>query len=326
MPQDVAVRPEPNYQRKASIAYAGARDHQGAVDVRPIPGFDLDKTIFNTLDSKAARFVIAGRIGKAIDWHHDAAAEVQADYESATADLVLPDVDEKLKRFLAEECDFDVEHADGSFLDHLYFCFEYTAKYYPEGSPLVMLLHSVLGTGTNTFAMEASKIPQLEALLEPADFKQIAAFPSVLRLLYLADLRDELRRNARRDLASVSMRRVIDNEPIELTGDEWWEALNYQLIHLVDFMPVANWRTHYSDTSYILFRELYDLMDRAGRIRARVTYRGPAPGGRQGEKSSLGGLLGSIIPVNLSEKMSESSIRRFSEQCGHSLEYRFRWA
>ena len=26
-----------------------------------------------------------------------------------------------LLKFMVEECDFDVEHADGSFLDHLYF-------------------------------------------------------------------------------------------------------------------------------------------------------------------------------------------------------------
>ena len=33
----------------------------------------------------------------------------------------LPEVDPLLLKFMREECDFDVEHADGSFLDHLYF-------------------------------------------------------------------------------------------------------------------------------------------------------------------------------------------------------------
>ena len=27
---------------------------------------------------------------------------------------------------MMNDCDFDVEHADGSFLDHLYFCFGVT--------------------------------------------------------------------------------------------------------------------------------------------------------------------------------------------------------
>lgn len=327
MPQDAAVRPEPNYQRKAAIAYAGGRDHAGSVDVRPIQDFDLNRTIFQTLDGRLSRFVTSARIGKEVEWHKDAANKVQSDYEAATADLELPEVSEDLMKFLVDECDFDVEHADGSFLDHLYFCFEYTAKYYPHGSPLVMLLHSVLGTGTNTFAMEAEKIPKLEALLEPSDFKQIAAFPSVLRLLYLADFGEELRSNADRQLESISMRRVIDNAPLELTGDEFWEAMNYQLIHLVDFLPPANWQAHYSDPTYIRFRDLYDLMERAGKIDATVKFRGPAGGGDglAGEKASLGSWIATKIPVGVTEKMAESSIRKFSEACGHSLEYKMTW-
>lgn len=326
MPQNAAERPEPTVARKAAIAYAGARDHKGKVDVKPIPDFDLDRTIFQTLQSPAARYVMRHRVGKDVSWRKDASADVQAAYDRATADLELPAVDDKLTKFLVDECDFDVEHADGSFLDHLYFCFEYTAKYYPEGSPLVMLLHSILGTGTNTFAMEAKKIPQLEALLSPSDFLQVAAFPTVLRLLYAGELRDELRRNLGRPLKTISMRRVIDNEPLELTGDEFWEAMNYQLIHLVDFMPVANWSAHRSDTSYILFRQVFDLMDRADTIVAQVVMREPAEGPTlQGEKPSLGSWLTTKIPVGLSEKMSARSVQRFSEMCGHSLRYQIQW-
>lgn len=327
MPQNAAERPEPTVARKAAIAYAGARDHKGKVEVKPIANFDLDRTIFQTLQSPAARYVVRHRVGKDVSWHSDASADVQAAYDQATADLELPVVPEPLATFLVKECDFDVEHADGSFLDHLYFCFEYTAKYYPAGSPLVMLLHSILGTGTNTFAMEANKIPQLEALLSPSDFLQVAAFPSVLRLLYSGELRAELRQNVGRPIKTISMRRVIDNEPLELTGDEFWEAMNYQLIHLVDFMPVANWSAHRSDTSYILFRQVFDLMDRADAIEAQVMLREPAEGPTlQGEAASLGGWLTTMIPVGVSEKMSARSVQRFSEACGHSLRYQIQWA
>ncbi len=327
MPQNAAERPEPTVARKAAIAYAGARDHKGKVEVKPIANFDLDRTIFQTLQSPAARYVVRHRVGKDVSWHSDASADVQAAYDQATADLELPVVPEPLATFLVKECDFDVEHADGSFLDHLYFCFEYTAKYYPAGSPLVMLLHSILGTGTNTFAMEANKIPQLEALLSPADFLQVAAFPSVLRLLYSGELRAELRQNVGRPIKTISMRRVIDNEPLELTGDEFWEAMNYQLIHLVDFMPVANWSAHRSDTSYILFRQVFDLMDRADAIEAQVVLREPADGpALQGEAASLGAWLTTKIPVGVSEKMSARSVQNFSETCGHSLRYQIQWA
>jgi len=327
MPQNAAERPEPTVARKAAIAYAGARDHKGKVEVKPIANFDIDRTIFQTLQSPAARYVVRHRVGKDVSWHSDASADVQAAYERATADLELPAVPEALATFLVQECDFDVEHADGSFLDHLYFCFEYTAKYYPAGSPMVMLLHSILGTGTNTFAMEAGKIPQLEPLLSPSDFLQIAAFPSVLRLLYSGELREELHQNMGRSMKAISMRRVIDNEPLELTGEEFWEAMNYQLIHLVDFMPVANWSAHRSDTSYILFRQVFDLMDRANAIEAQVVQREPADGpALQGEAASLGGWLTTKIPVGLSEKMSARSVQRFSEVCGHSLRYQIQWA
>ena len=329
MAQAADVRPEPNLQRKAAIAFAGARDHQGSVKVEPIKDFDLDRTIFNTLEGRAARYIMKKRVGKEISWDDQASEQVEDAYERAVSDLDLPEVDPELMRFLVEDCDFDVEHADGSFLDHLYFCYEYSAKYYPEQSPLVMLLHSILGTGTNTFAMEADKIPALEALLSDFDFRQTAAFPSVLRLLYQGDLRRELRANVHRadKIASITMHRVIDNAPIELSGEDFWIAMNYQLIHLVDFMPVANWATHQNDTSYILFRDVYDLMEVAGTRVARIDYRPPqGPRRAEGEQLGVGGWLATRIPVSLAERMAAKSVERFSERIGHSLAYEITWA
>lgn len=327
MKQSAAVRPEPTLQRKAAIAYAGPRDHRGKVDVAPIPNFDLDRTIFQTLESKAARYLMAKRVGKEPHWRAGPAKAVEADYEAAVAGLELPPVDPTLLQFLVDECDFDVEHADGSFLDHLYFGYEYCAKHYPQGSALVMLLHSILGTGTNTFAMKAEKIPQLQALLPADDWAQIEAFPTVLRLLYSGEIRAELRANLRREIAAVSMHRVIDNVPITLTGAQFWEAMNYQLVHLVDFIPVANWAVHESDTSFILFRDTLDLVTKAGHLDARVEYR-PATGPKalEGEPMDLGGWLTTKIPVGLAERMASKSVKRFSEQCGHSLAYSIRWA
>ena len=64
----------------------------------------------------------------------------------------------------------------------------------------------------------------------------------------------------------------IDNKRVEMSGENLWIALNYQLIHLVDFLPVANWATHQNDTSFILFRDLYDLMEKAGKQDANIGY------------------------------------------------------
>lgn len=329
MKQSAAQRPDPTFFRKAAIAHGAALDHAGKVQVAPIPGFSLDRTIFKTLEGGAARYVMRQRVGKEVFWASEAASEVQQAYEAVMQTVTLPDVPEDLMRFLVEECDFDVEHADGSFLDHLYFCFEYTAKHYPEGSALVMLLHSILGTGTNTFAMTADKIPQLQALMSEDDWIHTEAFPSVLRLLYAGPLREELSANVHRadDIDSISLHRVIDNAPITLSGEALWVALNYQLIHLVDFLPVANWTSHQNDTSFILFRELYDLLERANKRVARVDYT-PASGPRQhvGEVASLGSRLIDRIPVSVSDSMARKSVSTFSDRIGHSLDYRITWA
>lgn len=324
MPQSAAVRPDPSILRKAAIATGRAKDHAGRVEVKPIPNFDLDRTIFQTLEGKAARFVMKTRVGKEPHWKTTEAAKVERAYQEARAERPLPEVSQDLLDFLVEECDFDVEHADGSFLDHLYFCFEYNVHHYPEQSALVSLLHSILGTGTNTFAMTADKIPQLREHLTEFEWNHIAAFPSVLRLLYDLPLRRELRANAHRlgRLKKVHFHRVIDNEPMSLGADDFWIQLNYQLIHLVDFLPVANWATHANDTAFIVFRDLHDLLRSTGNLQAKVDYQ---PAGRlrllRGERPSLPAFLTTLIPVPLSERMASRSVRRFSERIGHSMRY-----
>ncbi len=327
MSQSAAVRPEPNLQRKAAIAQAGAVEHSGEVTVVPIPGFDLDRTIFQTLEGAAARYVITKRIAKEVRWPDGAARRVQAAYDAVSAMGAPPEVSPELLAFLVAECNFDVEHADGSFLDHLYFCFEYGFRHYPERSPLVLLLHSILGTGTNTFAMDRAKIPALRGLVTPFEWTHIEAFPSVLRLLYAGDLRRELRRNLNRPdaLRALHLTRVIDNAPIELGAADIWIALNYQLIHLIDFMPAANWATHLNDTAYIVLRDLFDILTRAGRLEARVACPPPRVGPAVGEPLGLGGWLTTRIPVALSEKMASASVRRFSQRIGHDLGYRAVW-
>lgn len=329
MKQSATERPDPTTQRKAAIARGAALEHTGKVRLTSIPDFDLNRTIFKTLEGKAARYVMATRVGKQAQWDPAAAQTVQAEYAAARAAYPLPAIQAELMEFLVRECDFDVEHADGSFLDHLYFCFEYSVQHYPLRSALVMLLHSILGTGTNTFATTADKIPALQPLMTPWEWTQVQAFPSVLRLLYAGPLRKELRDNAHRAdaLASITFHRVIDNAEITLRGEDFWVALNYQLIHLVDFLPAANWALHQNDTSFILFRDLYDLLEQVHKREAVVNYTpDTAPRKPEGEPQALGEWLTTLIPVSLSEKMSAKSIERFSARIGHSLNYRIDWA
>lgn len=329
MTQSAEERPDPTVQRKAAIASGRAADHAGKVQIDPIPNFDLDRTIFQLLEGSAARYVIKTRIAKEPRWDKPTAEKIEVDYRGARERHPLPTVDPELLEFMVEECDFDVEHADGSFLDHLYFCFEYGVQHFPAHSPIVLLLHSILGTGTNTFAMTADKIPALRERLSDFDWAHIEAFPSALRLLYDLPLRRELRANLPRldALESIRFHRVIDNEPIEMSAEQFWIQLNYQLIHLVDFLPVANWQVHANDTAFIVFRDLYDLLGKAGKREAEVTYSPPdGPRTLVRESQSFGGWLTTLIPVTLSEKMAASSVRKFSERIGHSIDYELRWA
>ena len=326
MSQSAAVRPDPTFFRKAAIVRGAAVDHAGHARTRPMPGFDLDRTIFKTLESPLARFVMARRLALDVFWEDAAARRIQAEYDASAGDHPLPPISEPLVAFLLERCDFDVEHADGSFLDHLYFCFEYSVRHYPQRSALVMFLHSILGTGTNTFAMPASEIDTLRGLIDDFDFRHIEAFPSVLRLLY-TDLLDRLDAHAARldQLASVRMHRVIDNAPITLSAQDFWIALNYQLMHLVDFLPVADWSRNANDTNLILFRRLHAFLTQHGKLEAHVDH-APAHGAAEAPPPSPAHWVIARVPESVSWSMAQKSIARFSGTIGHSLSYELAWA
>ena len=327
MKQHAAEIPVHTFQRKAAIATGQVQDHAGRVKVSPIQDFDLNRTIFNTLEGRLPRFVMQTRIAKDVAWNNTEQESVDHSYAAVSQTTDLPTVDAALLKFMVEECDFDVEHADGSFLDHLYFCYEYTHHHFPQHSALVMLLHSILGTGTNTFAMEAEKIPQLQVLVTEEEWLHIESFPSVLRLLYEGQLTQSLTDNMDRldALQSLSFYRVIDNQAITLPADQFWVQLNYQLIHLVDFLPVANWHTHANDTSLILFKKLYAFLDQSGHLEAKVDYIQSNNHKAIDEQQGWGAKLVSMIPVTVSEKMAGKSIRQFSQRIGHSLDFELHW-
>ena len=328
MSQSAAEIPVHNFQRKAAIANGGVRDHAGSVSVTAINDFDLNRTIFNTLEGKLPRFVIQTRIAKEVSWSDPVSQRVEEAYRAKTDSATLPEVSPDLLRFLVEECDFDVEHADGSFLDHLYFCYEYTHLYLPNHSPLVMLLHSILGTGTNTFAMGADKIPALQALLNDFEWRHVAAFPSILRLLYSMELRRELWANVHRleDLKSIHFHRVIDNKEMTLNATDFWIQLNYQMIHLIDFLPVSNWGAHANDTAFIIFRDLYKFLRETGKLEATLSYEASDTTRVEGEVQTFAAKLVDLLPVRLSEKMAAKSVCRFSERIGHNMRYTLDWA
>ena len=317
-----------NLQRKAAIAWGKAIDHAGRVQVVPMENFDMGRTIFGNLEGALPRMVMRDKIAKDVYWSDTAISEIEAAYAASEQRQPAPKIEQRLIDFMVDECDFSMEHADGTFLEHLIFCHDYSAKHFAEHSPNVALLHSILGTATNTFAMDVKKLPKLRDLLTEFEALQVEAFPSLLRLFYDQGLLAELRQNLGRldKLKSLHFHRVIDNEPMEMDAENLWIQLNFHLMHFVDFMPAANWGAHLSDPLMSQFEELSKLLDDAGQRRAKVEIAFPA--GRQkpvGEAPTVAGRISESIPAPIKKTLAKKSIRKYSGKIGHSLDYRLTW-
>lgn len=316
-----------NLQRKAAITRGGAFDHAGKLQVHRMADFDMGRTIFGGL-SGLARKIMDEKLAKEPVWDRAVAADIEVAYAETASAQPAPPIDQRLIDFMVDECDFSMEHADGTFLEHLMFCHHYAARYYPEHSPNVALLHSILGTATNTFAMDVGKLPKLKALLTEFEAMHVETFPSILRLLYNDGLLEELEQNLHRlgDLKALRFHRVIDNEPLTIDADNLWINLNYHLMHFVDFMPSANWSTHRSDPLLQMFEKLSNLLDRAGQRQARVEITFPAANTAPiGEVRTLFGQISDLIPPAVKLKLARNSIRKYSAMAGHDLGYQLEW-
>ena len=140
--------------------------------------FDVDNSIFGVLPEKMKMAMAAGQMKPY--WSDSAVAAADKVYAS-----VAPVAEERkpLLQFMASECDFKLEHADGSFMDHLTFCRDYCVAHYPEVSCTPLFIHSIMGVGTNIFPMAAEKIPMLASVLTPDEMDHVAAFPTILRII-----------------------------------------------------------------------------------------------------------------------------------------------
>jgi len=317
-----------NLQRKAAITRGGAFDHAGRVRVRRMADFDMNRTIFGGLEGIGRKFMDE-KLAKEPVWNEADGAAVQSAYAEAEAAEPAPKIDQRLVDFMVTECDFSMEHADGTFLEHLVFCHDYAARFYPEHSPNVALLHSILGTATNTFAMDAAKIPKLKALLTDFEALHVEVFPSTLRLFYDGDFLDELEANMHRidKLEALHLNRVIDNEPLAIDAENLWINLNYHLMHFVDFMPSANWSSQKADPLMQMFERLSGLLDRAGQRQAQVEVAFPKDKGAPvGEDRTLFGRITGLLPPTITLKLARKSIQDYSDKAGHDLSYRLDWA
>ncbi len=317
-----------NLQRKAALAAGGAIDHAGRVRIAPMHDFDMSRTIFGKLEGALPRTLMRDKLAKDVFWSDAAVAQIEAAYAASEAERPTPPVDAGLIQFMEDECDFSMEHADGTFLEHLTFCHDYSVKYYAEHSANVALLHSILGTATNTFAMDVKKLPALKERLTELEALHVEVFPSMLRLFYDQALLQELDANLHRldELEALHCHRVIDNAPLVIDAKNLWVQLNFHLMHFVDFMPAANWGVRRSDPLLQQFQTLSDFLDRAGKRQAKVDVTFPAgPSAPLGEEPTFVGRINARLPGSLTLKLARKSIRKYSALIGHSLDYRLEW-
>jgi len=321
-----AVAGSLDFRRKAQIAWARPTDHARDATLLQKKKFDLDKTIFRSLQGTLQRTVTKDRLAVDVFWSDAAASRIETAFSSVPPAL---EHDRALLQFMADECDFGMEHADGSFMDHLQFCYEYCVAHFKECSPRVMLLHSIMGVGTNYFPMEASKIPKLKSFVTPFEMAHIEAFPSILRLLLHGPLLDELEHcsdEKLRRLAGIKFYRLIGNQELFMDGASFWIHMNYQLMHLLDFLPIMNWRDNLDDNFMVPFMSLHALLSRADQLQAHVDFEMPVPAEKGFTPLTLGGALLSIAPSLLTRRLARQAIGKFSAEIGHSLSYELSWS
>jgi len=148
----------------------------------------------------------------------------------------------------------------------------------------------------------------------------IEVFPSILRLILGTNFLNELRSlESPRSLKTVSMRRVIDNKPVELDADTFWTHLNYQLIHFMDFLPVADWPQRTSEPIFIHFLELRDFLRTAGKLQATVNL-GSAAGDVPSQEALLQRAHQSPV-ANVKKELMARGIKKYSAAIHHDLVY-----
>lgn len=210
-------------------------------------------------------------------------------------------------------------------MDHLNFCHDYSALHFQGYSPRVLFLHSIMGVGTNVFPMAKDKLPQLESLLTPFEFTHVEAFPSLLRLLAEGSLLDLLTNKLDNlcKFRQLSFHRVLDNNLVIMDADNFWIQLNYQLIHLLDFLPVACWGVNWDEPMMQIFLNLYQFLHKAGKLEAHFVE----PSFSIGDAALVGqphrwiDRIIRMMPSSVKRSLAARSIRTFSEEIGHSLDF-----
>lgn len=336
LPQQAANGRLMDHRRRNQMVEGGPQDHTGEVVESPMADFDINKTIFKTLASTMQnpaqeiakikkQYAIQLEFSKgAVDRIDARTGEMLTSKGSQWASLKSHSP--ALISFMENDCDFAIEHADGSFLDHLQFCYEYCHVHFPGSSPTVLFLHSIMGVGTNLFPMKLEQRPQLAELVSADELAHIEAFPSFLRLLQ-TDLADHLEAMTDEQLQQIDglefcrllgpeMHTLMksDNAALHLTAEQFWVHLNYQIIHFLDFLPADSWdKKVASGGLFLALVKVHKVLVRAGKLMANIKFDSAAWAETVQRTETP--------EKKQSQAKSKMMTQQFSDKIGHSLEY-----
>jgi len=320
-------------RRKEQIALGRATDHAADVMLAKIPNFDMDKSIFAEVTGTFARTAMLNKLEWRPFWLDNAVDRITEEHAMVEP---APPIKESLMDFINNKCNFKVEHADGSFFDHLKFSYEYTVRNYPGVSAIPPFLHSIMGVGTNYFPMDKSLIPELQSLITNEEFVHVESFPSFLRFVIQRTLiRDlaALDRNKLKQIKAIRLYRVIDNKPLELNATQMWVQLNYQMLHALDFLPVSSWDYHAWDPFLGEFDELYAMMVKADQLQVKLKpsmtsnftdYPPHQPPITLFMRAVMVGPAS--LQSSIAAKHAATQVEEFSVKIGHNLSYEFVFA
>jgi hypothetical protein len=184
---------------------------------------------------------------------------------------------------------------------------------------------SIMGVGTNFFPMSVDKVPKLQGMVTPFEMAHIEAFPSFLRLIIGGAFLPEivsLSNEKLGSLQSVTFHRVIDNKKLTMDAANVWIQLNYQIMHLLDFIPVSNWGSQTNDTLFQNFQTLHHFLQRSQKLLCKLDFDlSSGETTAEGLPVTLGSVLDNFIPSAIKRRIGEKAIQTFSSKIGHSLEY-----
>lgn len=309
-------------RRFDTLVHAGPMDYRGVVQEVPNEDVDFNTTIFHTVTDPNLIERLKKRFGQRPLWPDSVI------HKACAKAVHLPPqqyfVPPPIWQFMMDHCEFKNEHAEGGFNDHLEFCAEYCARYFPQGSPNVLYLHSICGVNTNLFPLEFDKIPEMQAFLTEHEYLHVQAFPGMLRLLFM-QLLDDLWDQS--NINGITIQ-TFHGTQLTLEGDEFWNHLNFQLIHQLDFNPTCNF-DHFAmvDGFTRLFFRLHEFLRKNDKLLAdvRLDRIGQIPG-MSAENEDVPTWEHMLSKVNPEEPAFVhgqliTQLRKYSEAIDHDLSY-----